>query len=1086
MKKHYQMEEHRLLTKNRGTALIRLQCERLLNDIDNVVVRDKSDQFNYGFHQIKKLRDMLGNKVQGHPNLASEVHNLNSRLDDVELIAAHMDSTYDDVTSHQEATFTCESSSGYYKVSTKILQGVPHVFLEPSALRSHFKPGKVNFKKFVIKKEGEEQILCYRRTGDEDYNVIGYYLQILGATFNLDHYNKELAVLKLQAARASYKERFIASFKTIHYRTLNMSKSIIKWIYQKLSSLVADSVWIACLTMTSIGIMFASLHAVGRILAPIPAAYDARGGKGRIMQAPVGVPTPATKIMDADQEINIAKHSTYKGVLDGRVTATMVGISGSVFLVNKHFSDFITGNMPLEVYDPKFGINGDQARKTYYVGREDVRIIKNSDAALLYINGFRPVRNCLKHFVTEYDLKDQFVNFRYGRANTILLRVGREHEWRSTGYQEYSTAHTYDIGAKNPHERVVFFKSPEKLERGDSGSLAFHDNPKIPNKIMGIFLAINGPDIGYIGLLSKEQIEEALLTFPIQNRIETACSEATPIREDHELKGVFKYNDEVYCGPHGNLGVSKSSGFRKSPIHEVFPVETTPAIQDIRDPRIPEGARHFLEVSLNKTNGEHEPQFTKAEEKMMMKHLEYVLVKYTPGLPSVRLYDTRQAIIGIRAMGSTTMNFKSSAGLPYKLEKGVVGKSPFIKFHEETKTYQIQERVFHDVEYYESMYSVGKVPHNHKLEFRKKELVGDNKIINPKTRTVATGNMIHQICYNKIFKDLYTLHKNAWELGQSSPFALGVDPERHWHKITEHLRYLDYVVDFDVKAWEEKVSLRLLNMTTTAKLNLIKSAYRSRNERLPPIDSIAYGIAVDFTDAEVCFEDVMYRKRSGLLSGHPGTFMENSEIHEMILFLAVYRIIKKYKPDWANIATIEEHVRSVKAADDIIIAVSPAFRAVVTVDALVIEYNKLGFELTSADKSADIRPKNIYEVQFLKNKFVRNNEGLFQCCPNKAIVYQLMNWVRDDSSLSREEQFLTNVENAFRFAFWQGEEFYEDTRSKYNDAAMKIHHMWTFDYEHMRAIIEQHRIDVSEENARLNSQGRVEGEDILDLYLGDD
>jgi len=310
----------------------------------------------------------------------------------------------------------------------------------------------------------------------------------------------------------------------------------------------------------------------------------------------------------------------------------------------------------------------------------------------------------------------------------VLLRqkdksnfLNSEREWLLTGYDE-CYPYNYNQTALIEHDNTLQFKSDTKIFEGDSGSLAVHNNDKVSGKFLGTVIAKNKNGGGYIGLITREQIEKAMTKFPKESIIETSQKDSDPIPCHHSLKDVFLYTDEVYQSPILDQSISKSLGFKKSPIFGVFPVETVPAIQDERDSRIVPGSRHFLKVSLNKTNGTKESYFTQEEENFMERYLEAIYVKYVSGLEHVRIYTVNQAITGIRAQGSTSINTKTSAGLPYKLEKGVIGKRPFIQFNEYTQSWQIQNRVYDDVAMATQIYKAGFVPFNHKLEFRKKRV----------------------------------------------------------------------------------------------------------------------------------------------------------------------------------------------------------------------------------------------------------------------------------------------------------------------------------------------------------------------------
>jgi hypothetical protein len=608
-----------------------------------------------------------------------------------------------------------------------------------------------------------------------------------------------------------------------------------------------------------------------------------------------------------------------------------------------------------------------------------------------------------------------------------------------------------------PHERLLAVSM--SVELGESGSLFIHDNNMLQGRILGILTHRNIlAGMSYIGVLTQEEISDTIKSFEHRDKIVVDHIE-TKLDPDNTLATVFKHGQIVKSSHLPAQGISKSLGFKPTPLYGLFPCETVPAIQSEEDPRWNK-TRHFLEVSLNKTSGAHFADFTNEEEKFMMSFYEALLIQSIEHLHTVRLYSTQQAIQGVRIPGSVSMDLKNCAGLTYKLERGVVGKSPFITV-DARGTYNIQERVFQDVARYENAYVDGFVPQNIKLEFRKKELVGPNKIEDPKTRTVGMGNFIHQIVFMKIFKDLHTLLKTAWANGKSMPFALGVDPEQHWGQIATHLRYHDYMIDMDVKAWEEKINQRLLYMCDQVELNLIRRAYQSRGEYFPPETfKIAYGLSADYTQCDVAIEDILYEKTAGLLSGHPGTFMRNSAVHTMIIGLAARRILQRLAPQYATVPFIKEHIRFILAADDVVIAVSPLARKFVTVDNLVKAYNEIGFAVTAANKDVDIQVKNISEVQFLKHTFIPDNLGGYKCCPNISIVHQLVNWYRTDSSQSKEKQIADNLDSALRFVWHRGESEYESVRSAINMACKKIkmNYAYTLDYDEMGNLMRLHKL----------------------------
>jgi len=1009
------------------------------------VIRNKFEVLRANYEKLFEKSLPNADSPKHVQNIINVLKNLNitaegrSILRDFEQTAQYTcDETDDEAVSfanpEEIALVKFEGSVSKVCLVVKEHKGKEYYVLGHSENTSRSYNGKIDFSRFRTIKVGNDSIIAYEPSEGHTRElnpIVLHHLMNFSACDSPKEFKmrKEIAIKK--AAGMTKSEEWKATFSLLHYNTLRVVKSTSQWIMDNVIKTIGEGVLNGFCIAFAVLASFFVLGTVGSLLAPTPISYNRVNDKKGLLHTPVTINDMHT---NWEGEVNVAKGATYKAYyeINGRTrSGVLIGIKGSLFLGNRHLLEHITEKVKMHIYDHKFGaVNLEDSMKEIEVGPKDIKYTPGCDSAMVHLRGFRPVRAVLKHFVTESDCEDSMINFKYVPTIALLLRDEEnafvrpgfkvKRTWHSTGWVDSYPCDYNKMVVNYPHDRVMRVNIQYKTTPGDSGSIAIHENTKVQGKFLGHVLSHqDGMNTVYIGVVTQEMLQKMAAQFPQESQIETICKEGTLLDERHPLKKVFKYNDELYKSPLPNQGNSRESGFKKSPIHGAFPVTTQPAIQRTTDERIPPGSRHFLENALNKSNGVYEVYISQDDEKWMKNHLKNTYIKCIPGISHIRLYSTAQSITGIRSKGSSALNTNSSPGLLYKLEPGLSGKKNLIAFNEATRSYNISERVFHDVEMYEQIYLSGKVPFNWKSEFTKKELVGPHKILDPRGRTIGMGNTIHQVVYGKLFKDLHTTVKNVWDAGKASPFALGIDPERHWTQVATHLRYHDYMVDFDVKGWEEKVSTRLLTMAADVKVDLVELAYASRGEKCPPIRTIAHGLAIDFMDTDVVFEDIFYRKRAGLLSGHPGTFMENTEIHHMIVGLAVKKILEKTHPAWATSDFILEHVRTIKAADDIVIAVSPLARRIVTVEALVESYASLGFEVTAADKSKNIVSKNITEIQFLKTHFNPSGNG-FTPLPNLSIIHQLFNWIRDDTKLSSEKQFQINLENAFRFAFWRG------------------------------------------------------------------
>ena len=419
----------------------------------------------------------------------------------------------------------------------------------------------------------------------------------------------------------------------------------------------------------------------------------------------------------------------------------------------------------------------------------------------------RPSKTLRSKWITESELVDNMINLRAVDASIFTVKERSfniqtfESENRYISYQGPATLYKPADGRAHGRHKLDVLAVQLQTVPGDSGSMVIHHNNHLNSSVLGI---VHQSEVAmgttYIAIAPRERIDKVYEQFEFEDKITVTLSEA-PELEDHPLKPVFKYGQVVKESSFRNQSVDTNLGFKRTPIYSAFETEVQPAGQVYNDPRFPPDSRHFLEVSLNKSAGVQQAILTNEQDKFAYNYLKSIYLKWVPNVTLARVLNTAQAITGIRMKGSTSIDVTTCAGLPYKEQKGVIGKTPFITFDQEQSSWRIQQFVYDEVDRYESSYKMGFVPPNFKVEFRKHELVGQNKIDNPKTRTVGMGNFIQQIVYMKLFKDFHTITKNVWFEGKSCPFAVGLNPEVHWDQVARHLKYLDYVIDFDVKAW---------------------------------------------------------------------------------------------------------------------------------------------------------------------------------------------------------------------------------------------------------------------------------------------
>jgi len=841
----------------------------------------------------------------------------------------------------------------------------------------------------------------------------------------------------------------------------NATAGFLKMVARRVTQVLGMGFAIGTITAVSIIGFFYSLNAFIFLITPKPKPTASYSGK-----------EPKLKTVSQTHYssiLTLAEASVYEVVIDngiGAVTCQATAIQGQAFLINEHSARAIKEGSKIWVYDPVTSQNNkDYKPPVFRVDPSDVVEIPGCDAAILVIRQFRPTKTILKHFVTEADLGENCNNFSDFDGVIVSSRGGRT----TFSERQNLTTTTYGDareGKVDSRRRNIAINSP--VEGGTSGALLVHMNTKIPRAFLGIMMSSNDFQ-SYALIITQEMLLQAIGAVKPVYLYRVHEPDLRKL-EKHPLKEVI-YGLDTYESNQRDQSISLDCEFKKTPIYGTFPVNSQPAIVNPKDPRC-EGLNHPYHVALSKYV--MNPLQLESKEYEAGTSAIAKLYGEIPNVNTVRVYSTLEAIKGTRSQGSTSLDTTTSPGLPYKDRTTMKGKTEFIRHNPATDSWDISDIVYNDVDYYEKSYCDLSIPLNYKCEFVKHELVGQQKILNPKTRTVGTGNMIHLIIYRKCTSDLFRLEKLHTQ-GRNH-CAIGVNPEsKDWDYITKNLEFLNNVIAIDVKSWESIVDLSLLRAVTEAKVQVIENAYRRRGEKLQyDVRRIMHAIAVDYTDAYVCFTNIIFRKRHGMLSGHPGTLPENSDIHALLLFTIWCRQMRaKSLPGLATYDAWRHHMRIIVAGDDCLIALSQKGRSLMSVDDLVKHYNQIGVTVTAADKSETFKFEYIEDVEFLKMGFRLTSPG-YVMYPNQSIYQQLFNWVRK-GKMPYLQQFRTNMLTAMRFAFFRGKPEYDEIYRKLNDAlAQTSQQPFTIEFEEMAAIIgrevEHHRVGNTDNTVNIMAE----------------
>jgi len=950
-----------------------------------------------------------------------------------------------------------------YKLQEVIHEGNKVYMLRPSRERVHMIPGEIDWTKVKVVKINDEDRVVY--TGEvtrSNTQTILYHL------VDLSCYSKGGAEAKVKIALESLKVTDKASMYKEHLRiliedTYNVVTRAIKSIFDKIFEILGNGFIAGICGVIGVFVMFATLVGIGKLLSG-KNEYEEHGqytrqnrsGKKQIADY---YPHHQIEEDNIDEDLHLYKSMIKIQVTNGITTCTGTGVSveGYVYLINRHVAQYLVENSTVRICDVhKVEIDEKSAWRRVNIGR--IVYIPNCDAALVHVHDCRMLRSSLKHFITEDDLQQADVEF--GNTKARVLMACTKPCAGKTGMHKHSTVSMkISPATTTKHKRIYHFMNLEnevKTSIGDSGSLVVHDNYRIQHKVLGIYngMAEHQPLTGVCGIITQEELRTGLKQFKPEELIKTYPYEGEYL-EHHALINVMKYDNVLMKSPIPNQSVSKALGFQETGCF-VDKVDVEPAIQAETDKRFDPTKRHFMAVSLNKDNGDLIPFITLEEEKEMQKYIEST-IKEGWDWTSISLYTTEQAVNGVRKVGSRPIDIHSSAGLPYKLRQGVIGKQPYIRWSEEQQKYIIMEEIKEDVNFKESLFKEGSTSRDFKVEFRKHEIVGRSKIYEkPKTRTVGMGNLIDQIMYDKCFKDMHTGMKSVYRNGGASGFIMGLDLETHADQLVKYIEFTDYILDYDVVAWEEKFTRQIGRIVLQAKLAVIKEAYAIRRKKLPErLDLMVLTLLDDSIFSNVIYEDTVRTRLSGLLSGWPGTLPDNSKAHHGLIYLIVRRIlIAKGYGYWLRSGKLKRHMKVVAAADDVALSLSPELRLLITPEEIQQGYLELGYEITAPDKTPTIKARTIYEIEFLKHNFFKDAEGKYQAKIMEKVIYQLLAYTRTSSKLPVIDQMKVNIQDAMRFAFWHGETFYEELREQVNQEFAKFGISWTINYTEMGTIID--------------------------------
>nr|UCS96429.1 MAG: RNA-dependent RNA polymerase [Polycipiviridae sp.] len=394
-----------------------------------------------------------------------------------------------------------------------------------------------------------------------------------------------------------------------------------------------------------------------------------------------------------------------------------------------------------------------------------------------------------------------------------------------------------------------------------------------------------------------------------------------------------------------------------------------------------------------------------------------------------------ECVEGLRIPGSNPVDCRASAGLPHNWDKfpgKLPGKKSYVEIGEDGVCVVKSDEFRTQFENTFKALSSGHIPKHTSYDFPKDELRPYYKALGnptedtpPKTRTVTCMNMEFIFSWRRVTLDLFSsLHRAA---RGDFPFGPGINPEGpDWTNLYHYLNKHPHVLDFDVSNWDGHMPPDLLYAAGDILCILLNIKQNS------PQAKVIYSLLTEVLFGHVQFEDAVYQKFRGLISGFPGTAEMNTLVHLLLMYYFYLYICSMFhKFSYANIAEFFRLVSPVFYGDDVIMSISDEIIEWFNGKEIARMYTEHGYPVTTASKSGDIPfSKTINECQFLKSGF----NYIHSCRVDRAmdidVVYDLFYWVR--AGEHPYDQFRSNLHDAFRILHGRGKTEYDSVLSQVN------------------------------------------------------
>jgi len=300
-----------------------------------------------------------------------------------------------------------------------------------------------------------------------------------------------------------------------------------------------------------------------------------------------------------------------------------------------------------------------------------------------------------------------------------------------------------------------------------------------------------------------------------------------------------------------------------------------------------------------------------------------------------------------------------------------------------------------------------------------------------KTRVFFSGPMDYQLAYRRAF------NAAIWrisELHLEIPVRVGLNPvSLSWEILAyKHLGVNSYGFDSDMSNWDGTVPLEFIRAVPI----IYNKIYRDTDSEWKIEDDVMRSTLHQVVEgADVAVYGTVYKLNQAMISGFPGTAVDNSLINWMLFYCVWRRIMLKNSPENASFQKFMKLTVLSVFGDDNICTVSPAIIRLFHFNSFKIEAAKFGFVVTDAAKEGGTQPdfKPFHQLEFLKRSF--HQEGsYFMPLLDKNSLFKSLYWTTSAPAYhfsgewrktNRPEVFIESLCGFFREASLYGKDEYD-------------------------------------------------------------